>query len=183
VEKTKKQVRKEILGKLSNQAREEALAKSRTIKTRLFSMPEFKKSKVVMLYASKDSEVRTEKIIDEALGAGKKVALPRCTGLETIVPKEIENRKNDLEKGCFGIREPKKHKRSVQLQEIDLVVVPGVAFDKSRRRLGRGKGFYDKFLKGLPRGTLSVGLAFDFQIVDNLPKDSHDIPVSKVITN
>jgi len=183
VRKIKEQIRKEISDKLNNQAEEEVLKKSKAIKTKLFSMPEFKNSKVVMLYASKDKEVSTERIIDEALRAGKRVALPCCQGQATIVPKEISDRQRDLRKGTYGIYEPKKRKKSIQPGEIDLVVVPGVAFDKENRRLGRGKGYYDKFLKSLPHDTFSVGLAFDFQIVENLPEDSHDIPVSKVITN
>jgi len=183
IKKRKKQIRKEILHKLNKQARGEALQKSRIIKTRLFSLPEFKNARTVMLYASKNGEVITDEIIDEALRAGKKVALPRCTSQETIVAKEIQKREIDLEKSNFGIYEPKKRKETIQPEGIDLVIVPGVAFDRRNNRLGRGKGFYDKFLKGLPPGKISVGLAFDFQIVENLPKDSYDIPVSKVITN
>jgi 5-formyltetrahydrofolate cyclo-ligase len=182
VRKIKEQLRKEISDKLNNQAGEEALRKSRIIKKKLFSLPEFKKSRTVMLYASKKGEVNTEEIIDEVLRAGKRVALPRCTSHETIVPKEIGKRK-DLEKGRFGIYEPKKREKSVQLEEIDIVVVPGIAFDRKNKRLGRGKGYYDRFLKDLPRNKFSVGLAFGFQIADNLPEDSHDIPVSKVITD
>ncbi|MBL7157525.1 MAG: 5-formyltetrahydrofolate cyclo-ligase [Candidatus Omnitrophica bacterium] len=181
--KTKEKVRKEILGKLNRQDREKALKMSEIIKKRFFSLPEFKKAKFVMFYASKDDEVNTDGMIDEALRMGKKVALPRCTSPEAIVPKEIINRHTDLEKGTYGIRQPKKGKKSIQPDQIDLFVVPGVAFDKKKRRLGRGKGYYDRFLKKLARDKISIGLAFDFQIVDSLPEDSHDIPVSKIITN
>lgn len=181
--KTKRQIRKEILRKLNIQAREKALKKSDIIKEKLFSLPEFKKSKFVMLYASKSNEVNTEGIIDEALKMGKRVALPRCTSQKGIVPKEIRNRHTDLEKAIYGIRQPRKGQRNLEPRKINLIVVPGVAFDKKNRRLGRGKGYYDRFLKKLPRNKISVGLAFDFQIVKNLPEDSHDIPVSKVITD
>lgn len=180
--KAKGTIRKEILRKLNNQAAEEALKKSRIIKEKLTSSPEFKKSSIVMLYASMPGEVTTDEIIEEALRAGKKVALPRCTSLKAIVPKEIRD-KNGLEKSSFGIREPKKTQKDIHLGEIDIVVVPGVAFDGNNSRLGRGGGYYDRFLKNLPRGTPIIGLAFDFQIVESLPQDSHDIPVSKVITN
>jgi len=183
IDNRKKHIRKEILHKLNKQARDEAFRKSRIIKTKLFSLPEFKNARTVMLYASKNGEVITDEIIEEALQAGKKVALPRCTSQETIVAKEIKKREIDLEKSNFGIYEPKKRKETIQPEGIDLFIVPGVAFDRRNNRLGRGKGFYDKFLKGLPQDKISVGLAFDFQIVENLPKDSYDIPVSKVITN
>lgn len=183
MDKSKKQIRKEILEKLNNQASEEALEKSKAIKQKLFSLSEFKKSNFIMLYASRTEEVKTDQMIDEALEMGKRVALPLCTSLKTIVPKEIKVRSADLEEGAYGICEPKKCQKVRKPEEIDLVIVPGVAFDKKNRRLGRGKGYYDKFLKDLPRNKLTIGLAFDFQIVEDLPEDSHDIPVSKVITN
>lgn len=180
---SKVKIRKEILCTLNNQAQKELLRKSEEIKKKLFSMPEFKKSQVVMLYASKNGEVNTSEMIDEALRAGKRVALPRTAGQEAIVAKEIKTRQEDLEIGAYGICEPKEHNKTLELEEIDLIVVPGVAFDKRNRRLGRGKGYYDRFLKKLPPGKISVGIAFNFQIVNSLPEDSHDVPVSTVITD
>ena len=179
----KDQIRKEISKKLNKQARQEAQKKSDIIKKKLFSLPEFKKAKCVMLYASTDNEVNTDSIIDGALEAGKQVALPRCTGLKELVAKEIRNRQNDLKPGIYGINEPPRERKNVQPARIDLVVVPGVAFDEKNIRLGRGKGYYDRFLAKLPWNKISIGLAFRFQVVENLPKDSHDIPVSKVITD
>ena len=181
--KTKKQIRKELLERLNNQAGKEALRKSAIIKKKLFSLPEFKKAKLVMFYASRQNEVDTHRMIDEALGTGKKVALPRCAGQKTFVAKEISNRHTDLEKGTYGIYEPRKEAPDVHAERIGLVIVPGVAFDIENGRLGRGEGYYDRFLEKLPPGKATIGLAFDFQIVKDLPKDSHDIPVSKVITN
>ena len=66
--------------------------------------------------------------------------------------------------------------------DIDLIVVPGVAFDKKNIRLGRGHGYYDRFLSGLPKRTKTIGLAFDFQVLEDLPQDPHDVPVSTIIT-
>jgi 5-formyltetrahydrofolate cyclo-ligase len=183
MQKTKGEIRKEILKNLNSQADKEVSRKSEIIKKKLFSLPEFEKAKFVMFYASKPKEVATKSMIDKALRAGKRVALPRCTSKGTVVAKEIRNRHTDLEKGTYGIREPRKHRRNVEPDKIDIVIVPGVAFDKKNRRIGRGKGYYDRFLESLPRDAVKIGLAFDFQIVKNLPVDSHDIPVSKVITN
>jgi 5-formyltetrahydrofolate cyclo-ligase len=67
--------------------------------------------------------------------------------------------------------------KEVPLEDIDLIIVPGIAFDKKNVRLGRGHGYYDRFLCALPNKTRTVGLAFDFQVVEHLPQDSHDIPV------
>jgi 5-formyltetrahydrofolate cyclo-ligase len=100
-----------------------------------------------------------------------------------LIAGEIKDRAMDLERQHFGIYQPRQgHAREVPLHDIDLVVVPGVAFDKNNVRLGRGHGYYDKFLSGLPEDTKAIGLAFDFQVVEHLPKDSHDIPVWKTIT-
>ena len=179
----KAQIRKEFFQKLNSQAREEVLRKSRIIKDKLFSLPEFKKAGFVMFYASKPEEVNTDEMIDEALEMGKRVALPLCAGPRRLVPKEITNRQKDTRPGIYGIYEPLEHLRDAELEKIDLIIVPGVAFDNAKTRLGRGKGYYDAFLKALPRNKISIGLAFDFQVAKSLPKDSHDIPVSKVITN
>ena len=96
----------------------------------------------------------------------------------------IDSVKEDLEYGPYGIQQPKSNRATVIAPEVlDLVVVPGVAFDRSGHRLGRGAGFYDRFLADLPRDIPTVGLAFDFQIVSNLPLQEHDIPLSFVISN
>ena len=181
--KTKKQIRIEVLRRLNTQAKEKAEKKSETIKKKLFSLPEFKKSKIVMLFASKAGEVNTYKMIDEALEMGKRVALPRCTSHGTLVPREVRNRRKDLEKGAYGVYEPRRHKKPIRPDKIGLIVVPGVAFDTKKTRIGRGKGYYDRFLEKLPPAKTTIGLAFRFQVFENLPKDSHDIPVSKVITD
>ena len=183
MKKEKEAIRKEIFKKLHAQEPKEALRKSAAIRKKLFADPGFKGAKVVMLYASRDEEVDTWEIIDNALAMGKKVALPRCVSQAKVIPKEITDTDTDLEKGTYSIYEPKGSKQSVEIEEIDLVVVPGVAYDKENNRIGRGKGYYDKFLAGLPPRTATIGLAFDFQLLDKLPIDSHDIPVLKIITN
>jgi len=179
----KEVIRKEILTKLNNQPRVEVLRKSEIIKDKLFSLAEFKKAKFVMFYASMDKEVHTLDMIDEALEMGKEVALPLCASREVIIPKEITNKSKDLKKGAYNILEPPRSAKEKKPQNIDLFIVPGVAFDKKNRRLGRGKGYYDRFLQKVPHNKVIIGLAFDLQIVENLPHDSHDIPVSKIITN
>ena len=181
--KTKDITRKEIFDRLNAQAPEEILRKSKAIKEALFQDAGFKKAKVVMLYASRDEEVGTWDIIKEALAEGKKVALPRCVSQAKVIPKEITDIDTDLEKGTYSIYEPKSSQQNVEIEEIDLVVVPGVAYDRENNRLGRGKGYYDRFLKKLSPRTSTIGLAFDFQLLNKLPKDSHDTPVSRVITN
>ena len=123
-------------------------------------------------------------MIDEALETGKHVCVPVILKEEKrLIAGEVKDRKEDLESQHFGIYQPKAGKvKEVPLENIDLVVVPGVAFDQKGVRLGRGHGYYDRFLCGLSDKTKTIGLAFDFQVVEHLPKDSHDIPVWKTIT-
>lgn len=180
----KHKIRKEIKNKLSQYSTLEKAEKSGIIKIKLFNEEEFKKAKVVMFYVSLKDEVDTYLMIDEALKAGKRVCVPVILKEEKrLIAGEIHNRLKDLESQHFGIYQPRQDRvREVPLDDIDLVVVPGVAFDKKNIRLGRGHGYYDRFLSGLPGSAKAIGLAFDFQVLENLPKDPHDIPVSKTIT-
>ncbi|MDD5423471.1 MAG: 5-formyltetrahydrofolate cyclo-ligase [Candidatus Omnitrophica bacterium] len=180
----KHKIRKHIKEKIKAYSELEKSEKSGIIKNKLFNEEEFKTAEVVMFYVSLKDEVNTLSMIDEALKAGKRVCVPVILKEEKrLIAGEIKDRKVDLESQHFGIYQPKEGKvKEVPLHDIDLIVVPGVAFDKKNVRLGRGHGYYDRFLCGLPDTAKTIGLAFDFQVVDDLPKDSHDIPVSKTIT-
>jgi len=179
----KHKIRKAIREKHEAYSELEKSQKSAIIKDRLFSEEVFKKAKVVMFYVSLKDEVNTLSMIDEAAKTGKRICVPVIIKEEKrLIAGEIKDREKDLEKQHFGICQPKAGKvKEVPLEDIELVVVPGVAFDKCNMRLGRGHGYYDRFLCSLSKCTKTIGLAFDFQVVDNLPKDSHDIPVWKTI--
>lgn len=180
----KHRIRREIKEKLRKHSELEKRTKSAIIKCKLFNEEEFKRSKVVMFYVSLKDEVDTLTMVDEALEMGKRVCVPVVILEEKrLIAGEVRNRLEDLERQHFGIYQPKKGRvREVPLEDIDLVVVPGIAFDKANVRLGRGHGYYDRFLSGLPKPTKTIGLAFDFQVIENLPQDSHDVPVWKTIT-
>jgi len=84
--------------------------------------------------------------------------------------------------GTYGIAQPHFDPQNiVELKDIDAVVVPGLAFDRSNNRLGRGAGYYDRFLSALPKTTTTVGLAFDFQLTESLPTEAHDMPLQQII--
>jgi len=180
----KHKIRHHIRQKIKDHSELEKSRKSDIIKNKLFNEEEFKKASAVMFYVSLKDEVNTFSMIDEAIKAGKRVCVPVILKEEKrLIAGEIRNRSEDLERQHFGIYQPKEgHVKEVPLKDIDLVIVPGVAFDKSNMRLGRGHGYYDRFLSGIPNSTRTIGLAFDFQVVEDLPKDSHDIPVWKTIT-
>ena len=177
VVESKEDIRKRLLNIRRYLSREEVLEMSRNIKERLFALSEYKSCKVVMFYIAHDNEVETREMIIESLHS-KKVLIP-CTSLERnmIYPVEIENL-DDLERGAFGILEPRNKK--IYRGDIDVIIVPGIAFDPRGYRIGYGKGFYDRFLIGT--NALKIGIAYDFQIVNRIPEDENDVPVDMIVS-
>ena len=180
----KHKIRRHIKEKLDSHSELEKIRKSGIIKGKLFKEKAFKEARVVMFYVSLKDEVNTMSMIDEAIVTGKKICVPVIIKEEKrLIAGEIKNRMADLEKQHFGIYQPKEGRvKEVPLKDIDLIIVPGMAFDKKNVRLGRGHGYYDRFLSAVPNKARTIGLAFDFQVVEELPQDSHDIPVWKTIT-
>ncbi len=174
----KDKLRKKILDARFALTPEARRAKSREIEQRLFSLPEFNSAATVMFYASFQSEVETHGMIRRALAEGKQVVLPRVKGKELELL-EIENFDRDVSPGAWGIPEPDQGKTAV-VQDIGLIVVPGAVFDERGNRVGYGAGFYDKLL-ALYQG-MTVALAFELQVVPQVPADAHDVPVKKIVT-
>ncbi|MGC1454149.1 MAG: 5-formyltetrahydrofolate cyclo-ligase [Nitrospirota bacterium] len=152
--------------------------KSREIEERLFSLPEFRASRIVLFFASFRSEVETSSMIRRALIFGKRVVLPKVKGRELALY-EIADWDKDVSPGAWGIPEPHEN-RPVRLDEIDLILMPGAAFDGQGNRVGYGAGFYDKLLGSFTKMT--VALAFEAQIVPLVPVEPHDVPVMKIVT-
>jgi len=177
---TKRIIRSKILLRLNSQKEEDREAKSRIIKNKLFRSKIFKKAKKILFYVSFEGEVNTEGMIKKALKLGKIIAVPVCTKNRMIKPCLLkENAK--LIRGPYGTREP-VGQRCLDSKSIDLVIVPGLAFDAWGNRLGRGKGYYDRFLKRLPDTATSIGLAFSFQILPGIPTTKHDVAVNRVVS-
>ena len=144
---------------------------------------EYKSAGTVMAYVSTRDEVDTREIIEAILGDGKRLVLPRVAG-ETLEPRIVQNPGLDLGGGTFAaIAEPVSECCPlIDTEEIDIVIVPGVAFDKYSRRLGRGRGYYDRFLSGLSGRQTVWGLAFDAQLLGVLPHGDVDVPVDGIVT-
>ena len=194
-------LRKEFLGLLRNQKEKDRLTKSRAVQKKLFASPEFRSAQTVMFYASFDGEVNTFEMMARAVQLKKRIVLPIVMrDQKKLIPTVIEDL-TALNKGPYGILQPPARVETtlsanqptgqaggrtslrVELSGLDLALVPGLAFDKKNNRLGRGAGYYDRFLHDLPSGIPAFGLAFDFQVVDCLPLQPHDIPVKRVIIN
>ncbi len=154
--------------------------KSRAIWKSLKIDREYINAKVVMFYSSINNEVRTDFMIKETLLIGKKVVLPQTTPY-VLIPRVISDYPSGLFLGKFGILEPDESFPIIEKDKIDMVIVPGLAFSRECRRLGYGKGYYDKFLKDY-KGK-KIGIAFWEQIVDNLPYGHYDVLLDKIITD
>ena len=180
---TKDELRKQILELLQKQEPQKQSEKSLEISAKLFKMREYQEAKKILFYASFGGEVKTESMIKQALKDSKVVGLPKVDQTtKDMTFYQVHNLEKDLKKGSYGIPEPNvDEQNALSKVRADLVIVPGVAFDKNNNRLGRGGGYYDRFLSTLPSEIPSVGLGFDFQLLDCLPNvRAHDISVSYV---
>jgi len=177
----KGEIRKRILA-IRNALRPEALAqKSGAIVERLTDLPEVGIAATLMVYLGFGSEVQTDGLIRWGWAEGKRIAVPLCVADRCLTPCRIEGFE-ELEKGYYGIREPAAAcRRPEDLDRIDAVFVPAVAFDRFGYRVGYGGGYYDRFLPRAPRAA-RIGLAFSGQIVDALPAEAHDVPVDLIVT-
>jgi len=181
----KSDIRKEITEKLRGQAPDLREERSRRIQKKLVSSEEFRAAGTVMSYIATDIEVDTAYLNKKVLETGKRLVVPIIDKEKQIIIASELRSIEDLVKGPYGIYEPAGALvKRVATDEVDLIVVPAIAFDKKNMRLGRGRGYYDKFIAGITVSrTKTVGLAFHFQVVDFLPADPHDRPVLKVITD
>ena len=177
---TKNQIRSKILLRLKSQKEENRSRKSRIIRNKLFRTKVFKKAKTIMFYIAFRGEVDTTEMIEKVIKLGKKVTVPVCKNDRVSITPCILDHSASLKKGPYGVCEPVK-RTHVNLRCLDLVIVPGLAFDAKGNRIGRGKGCYDRFLSKLRKETPSIGLAFDFQLLPAVPSQTHDIRVNKVI--
>lgn len=176
---TKQRIRSKILLKLKTQREGIRNKKSNLIKEKLFRNRVFKRAKTIMIFISFGGEVETMGMIKEAEKMGKIVAVPVCRRNKSMRPSIFSDRVK-LTSGLYEVYEP-AIKKFVDSDKLDLVIVPGVAFDRKGNRLGRGKGYYDRFLARLPSKTAAIGLAFDFQILPLVPTTRLDKKVNRVI--
>lgn len=153
-----------------------------SIQARALAFTPYLTARAVILYSPIQGEVRTEKVRDDALASGKKVLYPKLSAANSVAVAEIHSTA-DLGNGRLGIREPvgSVHPLDRGLEAL-VVFVPGLSFDCHGNRLGRGIGWYDRLLKHLGKGAIFAALAYEFQIVDEVPTDTWDEKVHYVIT-
>jgi 5-formyltetrahydrofolate cyclo-ligase len=167
----------------NSQDRKANLEKSDRILANLINMDEYKRAKVIMLYSGKENEVQTEKLIRTALKE-KRVVLPITNKEKHILElSEIKDYDRELKIATFNVLEPQREFiRPVKVNILDLIVVPGVAFDYKGNRLGYGFAYYDRLLAMVRRKIPYIGLTFQFQVQDKIPCSPKDIPVDFIVT-
>ncbi|NIQ02620.1 MAG: 5-formyltetrahydrofolate cyclo-ligase [Nitrospinaceae bacterium] len=177
-------LRREILTQRESLAHDLRAGLSRKIVERLTRSPVFENARTVMIYLSRTGEVETDDLMARAFQAGKRVMVPVVDpDHDELKISELASPEIPFRRGSFGIREPREEDlKFVGPEEMDLVVAPGVAFDRQGNRIGYGKGFYDRLLVRLLPGTPVAALAFDFQIRDTIPHGERDRRVDMVFT-
>lgn len=178
----KKELRQRIRQRLAEIPPEAIRERSAAACQLLCEQPEYLRAETVMVYLSTPHEVDTAPIALRAWNDLKRVLAPRVSWEQRrILPVEIHSLANDVREGAMGIREPIGG-MPVPVSEIDLVIVPGLAFDARGNRLGRGRGFYDRFLSHRDFRSTACGLAFECQVVESVPTGEHDVPVRMLVT-
>jgi 5-formyltetrahydrofolate cyclo-ligase len=179
----KKKIREEAHARRNAQPNKDEL--SRVICERLVALPEYQSARTVLYYVDVRSEVRTRDYLATALRHDKRIVVPYCVEGELALFHLTSI--DELAVGMYRILEPKPELRAqpekrVGVEELDLIVVPGVAFDREGGRMGHGKGYYDKLLEHARPDTPLVALAFECQLFPHIPMDAHDVSMDKVIT-
>jgi 5-formyltetrahydrofolate cyclo-ligase len=179
----KTEIRKAAHAARKEQADKEAV--SEQITDRVINLPEYESADCVLWYVDVRDEARTRHALPATLESGKRIVIPYCVDgkLELFHLESMD----ELETGMYKILEPRAELRevaskNVNVRELDLILVPGVAFDNRGGRTGHGKGYYDKLLENAKPETPLVSLAFECQMFDEIPMQDHDIFMDKVVT-
>ena len=181
IREAKQALRSQVSARLKQMEPGQRAAASARASALLASQALWKTAQRVLFFAPLPEELDVWPLLREALSAGKRVALPRFVAENrTYEACQIQDPESDLQVGHFGIREPASRCARLPLSRLDLILVPGVAFDLQGRRLGRGKGYYAQLLRVFCGTT--CGVAFDEQVVGEIPVEAHDVRLDCVLT-
>ena len=179
----KKTLRENFLKQRESLSWLEVQGKSHEATQRLLLLPEYKKAETILIYLAFKKELDTSAFIQTAWQQKKRIVVPVCQPLERKLLLSQLLSFNELTPGTWGILEPKaEFLRPVPVQQIDLLIIPGLAFDSQGYRLGYGGGYFDRFLPTIRQGCTKVGLAYDFQLLAELPREPHDTAIDIIVT-
>lgn len=179
----KDNIRSLIKEKRNALTEEEKRVKDEKIFTKIINSDYYKNSNVIFVYVSFKGEVDTHKLIKYSLNIGKTICVPKVISKKEGMEAIIINSFDELNPGKYNILEPKDSCKKIDTNRIELILMPGVAFDKNGGRIGYGGGFYDRFLNKIDSKIPKIALAYDFQILKSIPCEEHDIKVDGIITD
>ncbi|MDR2577360.1 MAG: 5-formyltetrahydrofolate cyclo-ligase [Chitinispirillales bacterium] len=181
---TKQNLRKHFISARKNLSADDAAEFSARIAQKIFSLPRISNSGLIMVYHKTGSEVDIGLLASLIIGSGRGAAFPYCRADGGLGIGRVSSISDDLTSGAFGIMEPADGlKDNVFVNQLDAVVCPGAAFDEAGGRLGRGGGYYDRFLRQIKGKAFIIGCAFDCQICKTpLPREDHDVVMDAVVT-
>ncbi len=180
----KRPLREKILKQRSDLPASSWVSKSTVMQQRILKLEQWRQAQCVLLYAAFRQEADTRLLLENSLTQGRITLLPRCVKGSNALELAAISNPGQLVSGAYGIPEPDPARCPRQTQPVpEIVVLPGVGFDRQGFRLGYGGGYYDRLLDSGELGTpLRIGLCFDFQLLDTLPTDSWDKPVHAICT-
>jgi 5-formyltetrahydrofolate cyclo-ligase len=185
VKEKKREMINEIVQTIDSFSDDERKRKQEAIEERLFDFANFMEAKIALLYLRRGCEVSTDDIIKKSIKKGKKVVLPlvdRENNKTTLF--KIENIKDDVKMGPNDALEPDPERcKAVPPEQIDIAIVPGLAFDEKGGRIGLVDNFYDKFIARLPVTTRKVAIAFEEQVITQVPADSRSKYIDIIVTD
>jgi 5-formyltetrahydrofolate cyclo-ligase len=180
--RSKPELRRLVLAQRDALSQAERARRSAQAGANLCALPEFRQAGTVLCFVSFGGELDTRPLIEEALAAGKHVAVPRVVReTHDLVPHELRDPETDLTPGYYGILEPSPQQPVVSLDAIEAVIVPGVVWGEDGFRIGYGGGYYDRFLPRVPQAA-RLGLAFELQVLPEVPHGARDVPVEVLVT-
>ena len=184
IKETKGDIRNRITNKIKAISENELLEKANAIENRLFDFANFLESNIAMLYLNKSIEVISRDIVKRSFGYNRIIVLPAYdTEKHEFRLLKVEDLDKDLIMGQRDTLEPDQTRcKNVPVESIDIAVIPGIAFDEKGGRIGTGEGYYDRFIPTLSATTRKVALAYEDQIVSQVPMESHDKHVDIIIT-
>jgi 5-formyltetrahydrofolate cyclo-ligase len=178
----KRALRDLVLGRRDAMAGDERRAAGAALRARLTAVPTVADASAVFCFASFRSEIDTAPFISWCLARGVAVGVPRIVGPHHMEAFAVGGERRDLAPGSFGIPEPRAGLPPVEPAAFDVVIVPGSAFDREGGRMGYGGGFYDTFLARMRADAERIGICFDLQVVDRVPREPHDLCVDLIVT-
>lgn len=178
--RVKAELRQELDGRRKALPRAEWEAASEAAQRAMIGSAWWSAAKAVMLYQPIGRELGISLMVEAALASGKRLALPRCDAKRVMHARLWDGTLESLVRSKFGILEPESSAPVIPPTELDLLVIPGVGFDREGYRLGWGGGFYDRYLP--QTAGVKVGIGFGVQVVEALPREAHDVRLDGVVT-